>query len=312
MEFKNGTELAKFITDDVNSSIDHLSIVIIEALTKKNILVEPILQNLALIKNVGRNTVMDAKILNLPVAFKITTKNSHKGNHALLGKGVMYDTGGLDLKTGRGMYGMHTDKAGAAAVFGYFYDNPNTAATGYVGFVFNLIGIDSVRPGQIVKSNLGKRVQITNTDAEGRLVLADLAELVQKNKKIKHVTTIATLTGSMVQVMGALKAGLITNNTKLLLKTIANHERLKLWPFPLLEKELGDDGHKTFRKDADISNMNYERKHKMDYLQAPLFIKQFMGNKTYNHLDIAGMAADGHWNATGYGIDQLKFVVDNS
>lgn len=307
-----GTAIAKRITNAVPTSLNLLDFrqelmdLIFDELNKSGFEIEQH-SNHSLVDAVSNGSSIQSFVL------AIKSNKSKEPKHALIGKGVMFDTGGHDLKTGRSMYGMHSDKAGAAAVIGTLIDlGPDKAkdVIGLVGFAVNSIGPDAILPGSVIKSHSGKKVEITNTDAEGRLILADLISLATRFYKVKTVTTIATLTGSMISALGHIYSGFLSNNNKMIKTIIENHHKLKMWPMPNLT-EL-DDGHKTYRPDADLSNYNYSRSEKLDHLQAYRFLTQFLAKQStvFNHLDIAGVATDNHWQATGYGVEQLKFILE--
>ncbi len=238
---------------------------------------------------------------------------------AFLGKGVCFDTGGYSLKPARFMEDMTYDMAGSAAVVGLMKTlalrKAKVNVVGAVGLVENMVSGNAQRPGDIVKSYSGKTIEVLNTDAEGRLVLADVLTFTEKKFKPKFMVDLATLTGAIIVSLGSEYAGLFSNDDKLSKQLIEAGERVdeKLWRMPL---------HKNFdklmdSKNADMQNINYVGG--AGSTTAAQFLQRFIINKTpWAHLDIAGMAfskyagALNSGGATGYGVRLLnKFVEDN-
>ncbi len=238
---------------------------------------------------------------------------------AFIGKGVCFDTGGYSLKPARFMEDMTYDMAGSAAVVGLMKTlalrKAKINAVGVVGLVENMVSGNAQRPGDIVKSYSGKTIEVLNTDAEGRLVLADALTFTEKKFKPELMIDLATLTGAIIVSLGSEYAGLFSNDDKLSKQLIEAGERVeeKLWRMPL---------HKNFdklmdSKNADMQNINYVGG--AGSTTAAQFLQRFILNKTsWAHLDIAGMAfskyggAINPTGATGYGVRLLnKFVEDN-
>jgi leucyl aminopeptidase len=223
--------------------------------------------------------------------------------HAILGKGIVFDTGGWNLKSKHGIYGMHFDKAGAMASIGAFLDGLNKNTAVIVGFAVNDLNLF---PGTILISKTGKKVEIQDTDAEGRILLSGLIEkAVSTFPNLKHITTIATLTGSIMGALDKQYAGFLSTNDKLRLKIFNKADELELYPMPTFPKL---KPYKAKRKGVDLVNIDITNA-KLDYAKAFMFMKEFVPNNIHlNHLDIAGVAADSNWNATGYGIKQLRAI----
>ena len=238
---------------------------------------------------------------------------------AFIGKGVCFDTGGYSLKPARFMEDMTYDMAGSAAVVGLMKTlalrKAKVNAVGVVGLVENMVSGNAQRPGDIVKSYSGKTIEVLNTDAEGRLVLADALSFTEKKFKPELMVDLATLTGAIIVSLGSEYAGLFSNDDKLSKQLLEAGERVdeKLWRMPL---------HKNFdklmdSKNADMQNINYVGG--AGSTTAAQFLQRFILNKTpWAHLDIAGMAfskyagALNSGGATGYGVRLLnKFVEDN-
>ncbi len=238
---------------------------------------------------------------------------------AFVGKGVCFDTGGYSLKPAKFMEDMTYDMAGSATVIGLMKTlalrKSKINAVGVVGLVENMISGNAQRPGDIVKSYSGKTIEILNTDAEGRLVLADALTLTEEKFQPQLIVDLATLTGAIIVSLGSEYAGLFSNNDKLSKQLIEAGERVdeKLWRMPL---------HKNFdklinSKNADMQNINYVGG--AGSTTAAQFLQRFILKKTpWAHLDIAGMAfskyggALNSGGATGYGVRLLnKFIEDN-
>ena len=238
---------------------------------------------------------------------------------AFVGKGVCFDTGGISLKPARFMEDMTYDMAGSAVVVGLLKSlalrKSKVNAVGVVGLVENMVSGNAQRPGDIVKSYSGKTIEVLNTDAEGRLVLADAITFTEKKFKPNFIIDLATLTGAIVVALGSEYAGLFSNDDKLSKQLFDAGIKVdeKVWRLPL---------HKNYdklmnSKNADMQNINYVGG--AGSTTAAQFLQRFIINKTpWAHLDIAGMAFSkyaGSLNssgATGYGVRLLdKFVEDN-
>ena len=238
---------------------------------------------------------------------------------AFVGKGVCFDTGGISLKPAKFMEDMTYDMAGSAVVVGLMKNlalkKSKVNAVGVVGLVENMPGGNAQRPGDIVKSYSGKTIEVLNTDAEGRLVLADAITFTEKKFKPRLIIDLATLTGAIIVSLGSEYAGLFSNNDEISNKLFKAGEKVdeKVWRMPL---------HKNYDKlinsnNADMQNINYLGG--AGSTTAAQFLQRFILNKTpWAHLDIAGMAFSKYGGAlngsgaTGYGVRLLdKFVEDN-
>lgn len=236
---------------------------------------------------------------------------------ALVGKGVTFDTGGISLKQPGGMEDMKWDMGGSAAVIGTLI----SAATrqikqnvvGVVGLVENMPDGNAQRPGDVVTSMSGQTIEVINTDAEGRLVLADCLHFVQTEYKPHTIIDLATLTGAMVVALGHEYAGLFSNNDKLaksLLKA-GRESGEKLWQFPL------DPAYDRQIKSqiADMKNVGDGRG--AGSITAAQFLQRFIKDVAWAHLDIAGRA----WGnqdvptvpkgATGFGVRLLTHYLEH-
>jgi leucyl aminopeptidase len=237
---------------------------------------------------------------------------------AFVGKGVCFDTGGISLKPAKFMEDMTYDMAGSATVVGLMKNlalrKAKINAVGVVGLVENMPGGNAQRPGDIVKSYSGKTIEVLNTDAEGRLVLADALTFTEKKFKPKFMVDLATLTGAIIVSLGSEYAGLFSNDDKLSKQLLNAGEKVdeKLWRMPL---------HKNFdrlidSKNADMQNINYVGG--AGSTTAAQFLQRFILNKTpWAHLDIAGMAfskyggALNSGGATGYGVRLLNKLIED-
>ena len=238
---------------------------------------------------------------------------------AFVGKGVCFDTGGISLKPAKFMEDMTYDMAGSAVVVGLMKNfalrKAKINAVGVVGLVENMPGGNAQRPGDIVKSYSGKTIEVLNTDAEGRLVLADAITFTEKKFKPNLIIDLATLTGAIIVCLGSEYAGLFSNNDNLSKQIFDAGKKVneKVWRLPL---------HKNFdklmdSKTADMQNINYVGG--AGSITAAQFLQRFIINKTpWAHLDIAGMAFSKYGGAlnpggaTGFGVRLLnKFIEDN-
>jgi len=245
-------------------------------------------------------------------------KNSSKPL-AFVGKGVCFDTGGYSLKPAKFMEDMTYDMAGSATVVGLMKNfalrKAKINAVGVVGLVENMVSGNAQRPGDIVKSYSGKTIEILNTDAEGRLVLADALTFTEKKFKPKFIIDLATLTGAIIVSLGSEYAGLFSNDDKLSQQIFNAGEKVqeKVWRMPL---------HKNYdklmnSKNADVQNINYVGG--AGSTTAAQFLQRFILNNTpWAHLDIAGMAfskyggALNSGGATGFGVRLLNQLVEEN
>ncbi len=274
------------------------------------------------LKKLGMNALLGVGQGSIRGSYLATLEwNGIKNNSkpvAFVGKGVCFDTGGISLKPAKFMEDMTYDMAGSATVVGLMKNlalrKAKINAVGVVGLVENMPGGNAQRPGDIVKSFSGKTIEILNTDAEGRLVLADALTFTEKKFKPKIIVDLATLTGAIIVSLGSEYAGLFSNDDKLAKQLLAAGEKVdeKLWRMPL---------HKNFdklidSKNADMQNINYVGG--AGSTTAAQFLQRFILNKTpWAHLDIAGMAfskyggALNSGGATGYGVRLLNKLIED-
>ncbi len=273
------------------------------------------------LKKLGMNALLGVGMGSVRGSYLVTMEwNGAKNNSkplAFVGKGVTFDTGGYSLKPARFMEDMTYDMAGSAAVVGLMKSlalrKAKVNAVGVVGLVENMVSGVAQRPGDIVKSYSGKTIEVLNTDAEGRLVLADALTFTEKKFKPKFIVDLATLTGAIIVCLGSEYAGLFSNDDKLSKQILDAGEKVeeKLWRMPL---------HKNYdklmnSKNADVQNINYVGG--AGSTTAAQFLQRFIINKTpWAHLDIAGMAfskyggALNSGGATGFGVRLLNQLIE--
>jgi leucyl aminopeptidase len=207
---------------------------------------------------------------------------------ALVGKGVTFDTGGLSIKSADGMEKMKYDMAGAAAVIGAMRAlaqlKPNILVTGYIPTVENMINGNAQRPGDIVTALSGKTIEVLNTDAEGRLILADALTYANRNGAT-HIVDAATLTGAIGIALGHHNIGAFTNNETFLSKFMAAARTAgeKTWQLPM------DEEYKDYLKSAFADLPNIGGRHGGS-ITAAWFLREFADPTPWVHLDIAATA----------------------
>ncbi len=273
------------------------------------------------LKKLGMNTLLGVGQGSIRGSYLVTIEwNGLRDKSkplAFVGKGVCFDTGGISLKPAKFMEDMTYDMAGSAVVVGLMKSlalrKAKINAVGVVGLVENMPGGNAQRPGDIVKSYSGKTVEILNTDAEGRLVLADALTFTEEKFRPKFIVDLATLTGAIIVSLGSEYAGLFSNNDKLSNQLIESGKNVeeKVWRMPLNKNydKLIDS------KNADMQNINYVGG--AGSTTAAQFLQRFILNKTpWAHLDIAGMAfskyggALNSGGATGYGVRLLNKLIE--
>lgn len=236
----------------------------------------------------------------------------------LVGKGVTFDSGGLSLKPSNSMEGMHTDMGGAAAVCGTIKAiselKINKNVLGIIGLVENMPSGNAYRVNDIIKSMSGQTVEVLNTDAEGRLVLADMLTYVQKKYKAKKIVDLATLTGAVSMLFGPVCAGLFSNDKEMIEKLTVSGEKTgdRLWNLPI-------DDYFNKAMDSTYADMQNIGKHRIGGgSQGACFLKRFIEEGTnWAHLDIAGVAREAldddlyAKGGTGFGVKLLVDYIEN-
>ncbi|MCP3855987.1 MAG: leucyl aminopeptidase [Actinomycetia bacterium] len=252
-----------------------------------------------------------------PRFIKLTYKpeGRSRGKVALVGKGITFDSGGLSIKTGQGMMTMKTDMAGAAAVIGAMEAiaqvGPPVEVTAYVAATDNMTGGDATRPGDVLTLRNGKTIEVLNTDAEGRLILADALCLASEDKP-DAIVDLATLTGACMVALGPRIAGAMGNSEGWIgqLQTAAERTGERIWPLPL-----PDDYRKMV--DSTIADMKNIGGPYGGALTAGIILSEFVDEGiAWVHLDIAGPsstdAEDGETlkGGTGFGVRLLVDAIE--
>ncbi|NLI28283.1 MAG: leucyl aminopeptidase, partial [Acetobacter sp.] len=236
---------------------------------------------------------------------------------AFAGKGVTFDSGGISIKPAAGMEDMKWDMAGAGAVTGLMAALAGRKAkanvVGIIGLVENMVSGTAQRPGDVVTSASGQTIEVLNTDAEGRLVLADILWYVRERFAPTAIVDLATLTGAIVVALGHERAGLFASDDKLAqnLSAAGEDSGEQLWRMPM-----GDAYDALLRSDiADMKNIGGRP---AGSVSAAQFLKRFVGKTPWAHLDIAGTASlakprkGSQKGATGFGVRLLdRFVRDH-
>lgn len=266
-------------------------------------------EGFGLILAVNRASSLDPYLIQ--ASYKGDPKS--KDHIVLVGKGISYDTGGLSLKPTDGMLDMKADMAAGAAVLGTIKTASDLGlkinVTAVVPTTENCIGSKSYKLGDVYTSYSGKTVEVNNTDAEGRLVLADALSYTVRNLKPTCIVDLATLTGAMVIALGIDMSGLFSNDEELSKNLMAASESSGelLWKMPLFED------YKEPLK-SDIADLINTAGRDAGSIKAALFLQEFVGdNIAWAHIDIAGPAFQNkpkHYHptkGTGYG---LRLLID--
>ena len=275
------------------------------------------------LKALGMNTLLAVSVGSArPGCVAVMQWNGAKSKRAkplaFVGKGVVFDTGGISIKPSSGMEDMKGDMGGAAAVAGLMYAlaarKAPVNAVGLIGLVENMPSGTATRPGDIVTSMSGQTVEILNTDAEGRLVLCDVMWYAQERFKPRFMIDLATLTGAIMVALGKDFAGMFTNDDKLADQLTAASKATgeKVWRMPLDKAydKLMDS------RNADIKNIGGRWG---GACTAAAFLGRFVKKDVpWVHLDVAGTAMDAPKNetspswASGWGVQLLdRLVADN-
>lgn len=267
---------------------------------------------------VGQGSVRDSRLVVMQ--WNGAPNKGRKGQNtqlALVGKGVTFDTGGISIKPAGGMEDMKWDMGGAGAVTGAMKALASRKAqanvVGVIGLVENMPDGNAQRPGDVVTSMSGQTIEVINTDAEGRLVLADALTYTQQEFKPKMIIDLATLTGAILVSLGNERAGVFTNNDALAakLQKCGDETGEKVWQMPM--DEAYDE-----QINSQIADMKNVGTRFGGSITAAKFLERFIENDTaWAHVDIAGMA----WSAkdlptaakggTGYGVRLLDRFVAN-
>jgi leucyl aminopeptidase len=223
------------------------------------------------------------------IVIRYKPREGKPGPHlGLVGKGVTFDSGGISIKPADGMEKMKYDMAGGAAMLGAMRAiaqlKPSIAVTAFIPCVENMPGSRAQRPGDIVTAMSGKTIEVINTDAEGRLILADALTYARK-QGCTHLVDAATLTGAVVVALGHLNVGLFANDDGMQERVLgaAKSAGERMWPMPL------EDDYKDYLKSAfaDLANVGGRWG---GAITAAIFLKEFAEDTPWVHLDIAGTA----------------------
>ncbi len=267
---------------------------------------EIVKEGLGLLNAVSQGASKEPKLIVLE--YKGAPSSSDKT--VVIGKGITYDTGGLLIKPRGGMEDMRCDMAGAATCFGTLWSalelNLKVNLSIVIAATENAIGPDAFKPGDVFKSFSGKTVEISDTDAEGRLVLADAITYTNKYLKPSRIIDLATLTGAMMISLGEEMAGMFSNDKELsdALLNSSNKTHEGLWLLPL------NEDYKSQLK-SDVADIRNKGDRWGGAITAALFLKEFIDKTSWAHLDIAGPAfysKDRYYtpkNGTGYGVRLL-------
>ena len=215
-------------------------------------------------------------------------KGSNESPVVLVGKGVTFDTGGISIKPAQNMEVMKYDMSGAAAVLGTFEAlgrlKPKVHVVGLIPTTENMPSGTAIKPGDVVTSHLGKTIEIINTDAEGRLILVDALSYARRYRPAA-VIDIATLTGAIVVALGHNAIGMMGSDERLLEEVRAAGERAgeRVWPLPLW------DDYRDLMK-SDIADIKNSGGRPAGSISAGWFLKEFVDEFPWAHLDIAGTA----------------------
>ncbi len=260
---------------------------------------------------VGQGSVKESKLAIL----KWNGGNKSDKPLAFVGKGVTFDTGGISIKPSNNMEDMKSDMGGSAVVVGLMRNlaqrKAKINAVGVIGLVENMPSGDAQRPSDVVTSMSGQTIEVINTDAEGRMVLADALHYTNTKFDPELIVDLATLTGAVVVCLADVYGGLFSNDDKLANKLIQSGENTgeKLWRLPV-----GKEYDKMIDSDiADMKNVGSGRG--AGSTTAAQFLKRFIGDTKWAHLDIAGVAWKGKGNAmaikgaSGFGVNLLNDLV---
>ena len=262
---------------------------------------------------VGRGSRKESKV----VIMEWLGGNKNSNPMTFIGKGVCFDSGGLSLKPPKSMEDMKWDMGGAATVTGLLetvaLSKLKHNVIGILGLVENMPDGDAQRPGDVVKSVSGQTIEVLNTDAEGRLVLADLLSWAEQKYKPRFMVNLATLTGAMIVALGNVRAGLFSNDEAISKAIFASGEITgeKVWAMPL-----DDDYDKLIKTEiADMKNIGGPG---AGSITAACFLKRHVEKTPWAHLDIAGVT----WNnksspsipygGVGWGVRLLYHMINQN
>jgi leucyl aminopeptidase len=286
---------------------------------KVQILGEPQMRKLGMgaLLGVGQGSIRESRLVVMQWNGGPKGRGKAAQPIAFVGKGVTFDTGGISIKPAAGMEDMKWDMGGSGVVIGLMKALAGRKAkvnvVGVVGLVENMPGANAQRPSDIVTSMSGQTIEVLNTDAEGRLVLADALHYTNDRFKPKFMVNLATLTGAIIVSLGSHHAGLFSNNDQLSerLTTAGIDVEERLWRLPL-----SDAYDKMINSQAaDMQNIGGRG---AGSITAAQFLKRFVGKTPWAHLDIAGVTwskADAPTvpkGGTAFGVRLLDRLVANN
>lgn len=251
--------------------------------------------------------------------FVIMEYNGGGKKVAIVGKGITFDSGGLDIKTADGMLTMKHDMCGAAVVIGTMKAvallKPKSHVFGVFAATENMPGMDAYKPGDVVPTYSGKTIEILNTDAEGRVILSDALAFTEKNLKPDAMIDLATLTGACVVALGSVCAGVMGTDKKLISQLIdsGNETGERVWELPFFREY-----HEQVRSEvADVRNLGIFAR-EAGAITAGAFLGAFVNKTPWAHLDIAGVS----WSeidqgytrkgGTGFGVRLLMRYLEGA
>ncbi|MCE5314843.1 MAG: leucyl aminopeptidase [Armatimonadota bacterium] len=240
---------------------------------------------MGLLAAVARGSEVEPRFIEL----KYTSTNAKK-TVAIVGKGITFDTGGYNLKGGEHMYGMKDDMSGAAAVLAAMRavgrEKPDVNVVGVIPATENMIGGRAIHPGDVFKSYSGKSVEVNNTDAEGRLILAD-AVAYAKSLGVDEIVDAATLTGGCGVALGRELSGIFGTNDELVARLMRAGKSCGegMWRLPLY------DSYEEFLK-SDVADLKNSGPREGSPINGALFIKSFVGDTAWAHIDLSSAMAD--------------------
>lgn len=262
---------------------------------------------------VGKGSVQEPRLIILEY------NSGAKESIALVGKGITFDSGGMDIKPDEYMRDMKNDKAAASAILGVMKILPKLKiplhVIGVIPSAENMPSGSATKPGDIVTAYNKKTVEIGDTDAEGRLILADALAYAVKNYKPHAMIDLATLTGACIVALGYEASGILGNDRRLITKIKEAGEKTyeRVWELPLW------DDYKSILESnvADITNFSMSRRKEAGTIAGAIFLKEFIGKTSWAHIDIAGPAylpSDREYmpkDATGIGVRLLVQLLSD-
>ena len=257
---------------------------------------------------VGQGSARESQLVVMEYSHKSMRKQKPI---ALVGKGVTFDSGGYNLKPGAYMTDMKSDMGGSAVVIGTMKALALTKAkahvVGVIGSVENMVSSNAFRPDDVVTSMSGQTIEVTNTDAEGRMVLADVLHYTNTKYKPSVMIDLATLTGAVSVALADRYAAMFThcNDLRKSLKRAGKRSGDELWSLPL--DKIGGEWDKAI--DSKVADMQNSIRGIPGSTEGAQFLQRFVGDTKWAHLDIAGVTlsekGSGKGFATGYGVKLL-------